>query len=104
MANPPFGIDWKVEKKAVEQEAKLGDKGRFGVGLPYIDDGQQLFDLNGLSKLKDTGRMAIIHNASPFFTGDAGSGPCEIRKYIIGNDWLEAIVQLPNEVFYNNYT
>lgn len=101
ISNPPFGIDWKVEKKAVEQEAKLGDNGRFGVGLPHINDGQQLFDLNGLSKLKDTGRMAIIHNGSPLFTGDAGSGPCEIRKYIIENDWLEAIVQLPNDVFYN---
>lgn len=101
ISNPPFGIDWKVEKKAVEQEAKLGDNGRFSVGLPHINDGQQLFDLNGLSKLKDTGRMAIIHNGSPLFTGDAGSGPCEIRKYIIENDWLEAIVQLPNDVFYN---
>ena len=101
ISNPPFGIDWKVEKKAVEQEAKLGDNGRFSVGLPHINDGQQLFDLNGLSKLKDTGRMAIIHNGSPLFTGDAGSGPSEIRKYIIENDWLEAIVQLPNDVFYN---
>lgn len=101
ISNPPFGIDWKVEKKAVEQEAKLGDNGRFGVGLPHINDGQQLFDLNGLSKLKDTGRMAIIHNGSPLFTGDAGSGPSEIRKYIIENDWLEAIVQLPNDTFYN---
>ena len=101
ISNPPFGIDWKVEKKAVEKEARLGDKGRFGVALPHINDGQQLFDLNGLSKLKDTGRMAIIHNGSPLFTGDAGSGPSEIRKYIIENDWLEAIVQLPNDTFYN---
>ena len=101
ISNPPFGIDWKVEKKAVEKEARLGDKCRFGVALPHINDGQQLFDLNGLSKLKDTGRMAIIHNGSPLFTGDAGSGPSEIRKYIIENDWLEAIVQLPNDTFYN---
>lgn len=101
ISNPPFGIDWKVEKKAVEKEARLGDKGRFGVALPHINDGQQLFDLNGLSKLKDTGRMAIVHNGSPLFTGDAGSGPSEIRKYIIENDWLEAIVQLPNDTFYN---
>ncbi len=101
ISNPPFGIDWKVEKKAVEREAKLGDKGRFGVGLPKISDGQQLFDLNGLSKLKDTGRMAIVHNGSPLFSGDAGSGSSEIRKYIIENDWLEAIVQLPNDSFYN---
>ena len=101
ISNPPFGIDWKVEKNAVEAEAKLGDKGRFPVGLPNIDDGQQLFDLNGLSKLKDTGRMAIVHNGSPLFNGKAGSGPNEIRKYIIENDWLEAIVQLPNDCFYN---
>lgn len=101
ISNPPFGIDWKVEKKAVEKEAKLGDKGRFGVGLPKISDGQQLFDLNGLSKLKDTGRMAIIHNGSPLFSGDAGSGSSEIRRYVIENDWLEAIVQLPNDSFYN---
>lgn len=101
ISNPPFGIDWKVEKKAVEREAKLGDKGRFGVGLPKISDGQQLFDLNGLAKLKDTGRMAIVHNGSPLFSGDAGSGSSEIRRYIIENDWLEAIVQLPNDSFYN---
>lgn len=101
ISNPPFGIDWKVEKTAVERETWLGDKGRFGVGLPSISDGQQLFDLNGLSKLKETGRMAIVHNGSPLFNGKAGSGPSEIRKHIIANDWLEAIVQLPNDSFYN---
>lgn len=101
ISNPPFGIDWKVEQKAVEREAKLGDKGRFGVGLPKISDGQQLFDLNGLAKLKDTGRMAIVHNGSPLFSGDAGSGSSEIRRYIIENDWLEAVVQLPSDSFYN---
>lgn len=101
ISNPPFGIEWKVEEKAVQAEAKRGDKGRFGVGLPKISDGQQLFDLNSLSKLKDTGRMAIIHNGSPLFSGDAGSGPSEIRRYIIENDWLEAIIQLPNDSFYN---
>ena len=101
ISNPPFGIDWKVEQKSVEREAKLGDKGRFGVGLPKISDGQQLFDLNGLAKLKDTGRMAIVHNGSPLFSGDAGSGSSEIRRYIIENDWLEAIVQLPSDSFYN---
>lgn len=101
ISNPPFGIDWKVEKKAVEAEAKLGEMGRFGVGLPKISDGQQLFDLNGLDKLKDTGRMAIIHNGSPLFSGDAGSGPSEIRRYIIENDWLEAIIQLSTDSFYN---
>lgn len=101
ISNPPFGIEWKVEKDAIEKEAKRGDKGRFGVGLPKISDGQQLFDLNGLAKLKDTGRMAIVHNGSPLFSGDAGSGSSEIRRYIIENDWLEAIVQLPNDSFYN---
>ncbi|MPQ43750.1 type I restriction-modification system subunit M [Clostridium tarantellae] len=101
ISNPPFGIDWKVEKKAVEAEAKLGDMGRFGVGLPKISDGQQLFDLNGLDKLKDMGRMAIVHNGSPLFSGDAGSGSSEIRRYIIENDWLEAIVQLSTDSFYN---
>ena len=101
ISNPPFGLDWRVEKSAVEAEANLGDKGRFGVGLPYINDGQQLFDLNGISKLKEDGRMAIVHNGSPLFTGAAGSGPSEIRRYIIENDWLDAIVQLPNDIFYN---
>ena len=101
ISNPPFGIDWKSEKKDVEKEAKLGDRGRFGVGLPYVNDGQQLFDLNGIAKLKDTGRMAIVHNGSPLFSGTAGSGPSEIRRYMIENDWLEAIVQLPNDSFYN---
>ncbi|MDI6220634.1 type I restriction-modification system subunit M [Clostridioides difficile] len=99
ISNPPFGIDWKVEKKAVEAEAKLGDMGRFGVGLPKINDGQQLFDLNGLDKLKDTGRMAIIHSGTPLSSKDSGSN--EIRRYIIENDWLEAIVQLSTDAFYN---
>ena len=101
ISNPPFGIDWKKEKSAVERENALGDGGRFGVGLPKISDGQMLFTLNGIKKLKDTGRMAIIHNGSPLFSGDAGSGPSEIRRYIIENDWLEAIVQLPTDLFYN---
>ena len=101
ISNPPFGIDWKKEKSAVEKENELGDGGRFGVGLPKISDGQMLFTLNGIKKLKDTGRMAIIHNGSPLFSGDAGSGPSEIRRYIIENDWLEAIVQLPTDLFYN---
>lgn len=101
ISNPPFGIDWKKEKAAVEKENELGDAGRFGVGLPKISDGQMLFTLNGIKKLKDTGRMAIIHNGSPLFSGDAGSGPSEIRRYIIENDWLEAIVQLPTDLFYN---
>lgn len=101
ISNPPFGIEWKVEKKAVEDEAKKGDLGRFGVGLPKISDGQMLFDLNGIAKLKDTGKMAIIHNGSSLFTGAAGSGESEIRRYMLENDWLEAIIQLPNDSFYN---
>lgn len=101
ISNPPFGIEWKTQKIAVDREHKLGDKGRFGVGLPAISDGQQLFDLNSLSKLNANGRMAIVHNGSPLFNGSAGSGPSEIRRYIIENDWLEAIVQLPSDSFYN---
>lgn len=101
ISNPPFGVDWKVEKKAVEDEAKLGDNGRFAVGLPKISDGQMLFDLNGIAKLKDDGRMAIIHNGSSLFNGSAGSGESEIRRYMLENDWLDAIVQLSTDVFYN---
>ena len=83
ISNPPFGIDWKVEAKDVEAEAAKGDAGRFGPGLPSKSDGQMLFLLNGISKLKDDGRMAIIQNGSSLFSGDAGSGPSEIRKSII---------------------
>lgn len=101
ISNPPFGVDWKVEKKAVEDEAKLGDNGRFAVGLPKISDGQMLFDLNGIAKLKEDGRMAIIHNGSSLFTGSAESGESEIRRYMLENDWLDAIVQLSTDVFYN---
>ena len=101
ISNPPFGIDWKVEAKEVEREASQGDAGRFGVGLPSKSDGQMLFMLNGIAKLKDDGRMAIIQNGSSLFSGDAGSGPSEIRRHIIENDWLEAIIQLPNDSFYN---
>ncbi len=101
ISNPPFGIDWKKEKEAVEKEAKLGEEGRFEAGLPAIGDGQLLFMQNGLKKLKPTGRMAIIQNGSSLFNGDAGSGPSNIRKFIIENDRLEAIIQLPNDLFYN---
>ena len=101
ISNPPFGRDWKSSQKAVKTEHKKGENGRFAPGLPKISDGQMLFTLNGIKKLKDTGKMAIIHNGSPLFTGDAESGPSEIRRYMIEHDWLEAIVQLPNDVFYN---
>ena len=101
ISNPPFGISWKAQQKSIQAENKLGDKGRFGVGLPSVSDGQMLFTLNGIAKLKETGKMAIIQNGSPLFTGDAGSGPSEIRRYIIENDWLDAIVQLSTDAFYN---
>lgn len=101
ISNPPFGIDWKREASYVEAEHKKGNMGRFGVGLPAKSDGQMLFMLNGLSKLKETGWMAIIQNGSSLFTGDAGSGQSEIRRYLIENDWLDAIIQLPTDSFYN---
>lgn len=101
ISNPPFGIEWKNERKSVEEENKKGDMGRFAPGLPAIGDSQQLFMLNGIAKLKEKGRMAIIQNGSPLFKGDAGSGESNIRGYLLDNDWLEAIVQIPNDMFYN---
>ena len=100
--NPPFGREWKKDKDEVEKEYKRGFAGRFGAGLPAISDSQMLFLQNAISKMKPTGsKIAIIHNGSPLFTGDAESGPSEIRKYVIENDLLEAIIQLPNNIFYN---
>lgn len=102
ISNPPFGIDWKREKAEVEAEAKRGFDGRFGPGLPAISDGQMLFMLNGVKKLKEgSGRMAIIQNGSSLFTGDAGSGASEIRRHVIEGDLVEAIIQLPTDLFYN---
>lgn len=105
MSNPPFGREWKNEKAAVEAEQKLGYAGRFGTGLPSISDAQMLFLLTALSKMKEPkeggSRVAIIQNGSPLFTGDAGSGPSEIRRYILEHDLLEAIIALPNDLFYN---
>lgn len=101
ISNPPFGIDWKREQKAVETENAKGELGRFAPGLPKISDGQQLFVLNGLAKLAHGGKMAIIQNGSPLFSGDAGSGPSEIRRYILENDWLDAIVQMSTDMFMN---
>lgn len=105
ISNPPFGREWKNEKAKVEAEAKRGYAGRFGPGLPAVGDGQMLFLLTAISKMKPIeqggSRIAIIHNGSPLFTGDAGSGPSEIRKYILENDLLEAIIALPNDIFYN---
>lgn len=102
LSNPPFGREWKNEKTKVEQEADLGDKGRFGPGLPKISDSQMLFMLNIIAKMdKQNGKAAVIHNGSPLFTGDAGSGTSNIRKYILENDLLDAIIALPNDIFYN---
>ncbi|MPL77658.1 hypothetical protein SDC9_23515 [bioreactor metagenome] len=102
LSNPPFGREWKNEKTEVESEAKLGFAGRFGPGLPAIGDSQLLFLLTAVSKMKPEGsRIAIIHNGSPLFTGDAGSGPSEIRRYVLEHDLLDAIIALPNDIFYN---
>lgn len=105
LSNPPFGREWKNDKKAVEDEAKLGEGGRFGAGLPAVGDGQMLFLQTAIQKMKDItqggSKIAIIHNGSPLFTGDAGSGPSEIRRYILERDLLEAIIALPNDIFYN---
>lgn len=105
ISNPPFGREWKNEKTKVEAEAKRGFAGRFGAGLPAASDGQMLFLMTAISKMKEPAqggsRIAIIHNGSPLFTGDAGSGSSNIRKYILENDLLEAIIALPNDIFYN---
>ncbi|WP_417097166.1 type I restriction-modification system subunit M [Faecalibacterium sp.] len=101
ISNPPFGIDWKREQKAVEAEAARGEMGRFAPGLPKISDGQQLFVLNGLAKLANKGKMAIIQNGSPLFSGDAGSGPSNIRQYLLENDWLDCIIQLSTDMNMN---
>ena len=101
VSNPPFGIDWKREQKAVEAEAATGELGRFAPGLPKISDSQQLFVLDGLKNLDSRGKMAIIQNGSPLFSGDAGSGPSEIRRYLLENDWLSAIIQLSTDMFMN---
>lgn len=105
ISNPPFGREWKNDKDFIEKEARQGMAGRFGFGLPAVGDGQMLFLCHAISKMKDVkdggSRIAIIHNGSPLFNGDAGSGPSEIRKYILENDLLETIVSLPNDIFYN---
>jgi type I restriction enzyme M protein len=105
LANPPYGKDWKRDEAAVEAEHERGMGGRFGAGLPRISDGQLLFLLHMLAHLRPTGdggaRLAIIMNGSPLFTGDAGSGESEIRRYVLENDWLESLVALPEQMFYN---
>jgi type I restriction enzyme M protein len=106
LANPPFGVEWKKVKDAVESEHQtLGHKGRFGAGLPRINDGSFLFLQHMISKMKPVeqggSRLAIVFNGSPLFTGAAGSGESEIRRWILENDWLEGIVALPEQLFYN---
>ncbi len=106
IANPPYGKDWKsVEKKVKSEHRQQGMAGRFGPGLPPTSDGQMLFLLHMFAKLKDAdnggGRLAVVMNGSPLFSGDAGSGPSEIRRYLVENDLVEAIIGLPTELFYN---
>ncbi len=100
LSNPPFGREWKNEKAAVEDEAAQKD-GRFSAGLPSISDSQMLFLQTAVARLKPGGRAAIIQNGSPLFTGDAGSGPSNIRRHILENDLLDTIIALPNDIFYN---
>ena len=105
LANPPYGKEWKIDKDAVQAEADLGRAGRFEAGTPRISDGQMLFLQHMLSKMRpasgDGSRIAIVMNGSPLFTGDAGSGESEIRRWILENDWLDAIIALPEQLFYN---
>jgi len=106
LANPPYGKDWKTIEAAIKAEHKsLGDQGRFGAGLPPTSDGQILFLQQMISKMRPTedggSRVAVVFNGSPLFSGDAGSGMSEIRRWIIENDWLDAIVGLPDQLFYN---
>ena len=106
LANPPFGVEWKPEQDFIRREhEEQGFGGRFGAGLPRINDGSLLFLQHMISKMKDPKeggtRLAIVFNGSPLFTGSAGSGESEIRRWIIENDWLEAIVALPDQLFYN---
>lgn len=110
IANPPFGVDWKKQQKEIQRESeKLGFKGRFGAGLPRVNDGSLLFLQHMISKFEEVdpkaqkygSRAAIVFSGSPLFTGGAGGGESNIRKWIIENDWLEAIVALPEQMFYN---
>ena len=104
ISNPPYGVEWKKDEDAVKKEAEYGFNGRFGAGLPRINDGQLLFIQHMISKMNtknEKSRIAVITNGSPLFTGDAGSGESNIRKWIMENDLIEAIIALPNQLFYN---
>lgn len=99
--NPPFGISFAAQQEAIKDEHKKGAAGRFPCELPAVSDGQTLFALNGLAKLKSNGIMAIVQDASPMYKGNPGKGEDDYRRYILENDWLDAIVQLPNDSFVN---
>ncbi len=105
IANPPYGIDWKKDREAVEAEAARGEAGRFPASTPAVSDGQMLFLQHMISKMRPVsdggGRVAVVHNGSPLFTGAAGSGPSNIRRWVLENDYLEAIIALPTNMFYN---
>jgi type I restriction enzyme M protein len=107
LSNPPYGVEWKPAEDAVKKEHAKGAAGRFGPGLPRISDGQMLFMLNAISKMRPFingeggGRVGLVHNGSPLFTGDAGSGESEIRRFLLEHDYVEAIVALPTDMFYN---
>ena len=106
LSNPPFGVEWKKVEKAVREEhERMGFNGRFGPGLPRVSDGSMLFLLHLLSKMRPAAeggsRFGIVFNGSPLFTGGAGSGESEIRRYVLENDLLEAIIGLPTDMFYN---
>lgn len=107
LSNPPYGVEWKPAEDAVKKEHARGAAGRFGPGLPRISDGQMLFMLNAVAKMRPFvngeggGRVGLVHNGSPLFTGDAGSGESEIRRFLLEHDYVEAIVALPTDMFYN---
>ena len=105
LSNPPYGVEWKKYQNPIRSEAKeLGMSGRFGAGLPRISDGQLLFLQHMISKMRDGeagSRIGIVMNGSPLFTGGAGSGESEIRRWMLENDWVEAIIALPTDLFYN---
>ncbi len=107
LSNPPYGVEWKPAEDSVKREHARGAAGRFGPGLPRISDGQMLFMLNAVAKMRPFingeggGRVGLVHNGSPLFTGDAGSGESEIRRFLLEHDYLDAIVALPTDMFYN---
>jgi type I restriction enzyme M protein len=105
LTNPPFGVDWKKDKQAIDRESDRGYAGRFGAGTPRVSDGQLLFVQHLISKMRPEHeggtRLGIVFNGSPLFTGDAGGGESEIRRWILENDWLETIIALPDQLFFN---